>query len=103
MNVANLQLEGLLMAVAELNRLLVARGVVSTEDIGHALAEAERSAREHQPDSAFVSAANRDAILFPIRLLILANEAQRDGAMPDFKTLASRVGRKKEGTRAQER
>jgi hypothetical protein len=41
MNVANLQLEGLVMAVASINNLLVHRGLLSIDDIDIALRRAE--------------------------------------------------------------
>ena len=43
MNVANLQLEGLLMAIAAVNHLLVQKGVVSMQEIDAALQAAEAS------------------------------------------------------------
>ena len=43
MNVANLQLEGLLMAIASINHLLVRKGVLSVEEIDKALRKAEAS------------------------------------------------------------
>ena len=45
MNTANLQLEGLLMAIAAVNQSLVAKGVLATEEIDHALAICEQTAR----------------------------------------------------------
>ena len=43
MNTADLQLEGLLMAVAGLNRLLVAKGIVALEEIDKSLARSEQT------------------------------------------------------------
>lgn len=41
MNAANLQLEGLMMAVAAINNALVHRGMLSVDDIDVALRKAE--------------------------------------------------------------
>ena len=41
MHVANLQLEGLLMAVASINNVLVRKGLLSVQEIDDALAKAE--------------------------------------------------------------
>lgn len=43
MNAANLQLEGLMMAVAAINNALVHRGMLSVDDIDVALRKAEAS------------------------------------------------------------
>ncbi|MER9744670.1 hypothetical protein [Mesorhizobium sp. M0187] len=43
MNVANLQLEGLMMAVASINNLLVHKGLLSIDEIDTALRKAEAS------------------------------------------------------------
>lgn len=71
MNTANLQLEGLLLALASINQALVRKGILSADEIESALAEAEALNGRNQ--SASISAANRDAISFPIRLLKQAN------------------------------
>jgi hypothetical protein len=43
MNTANLQLEGLLIAIASMNDLLVAKGIVDREEIAHATDVAEQT------------------------------------------------------------
>lgn len=73
MNTANLQIEGLLMAIAGLNQMLVAKGVVSTEEIDISLARSEQTVLGDDRVAEDLSPANRDAIAFPIRLLRLAN------------------------------
>ena len=95
MNVANLQIEGLLVAVAAINRLLVQKGTLSTEEIDLALRKAEANETD-QERAGSVSSSNRDAINFPIRLLQLANRCQREAAMPSFTQLARMVGQGKE-------
>ena len=73
MNQANLQLEGLLMAVAAVNRLLVEKGHLTPHEIDVALRRAEaRITSDDRFQDQDISLANRDAICFPIRLLLLA-------------------------------
>ena len=71
MNTANLQLEGLYMAVAALTETLKQKGLLDTTDVDGALARAERSAVDAAERG--LSAANIEAISFPIRLLRVAN------------------------------
>ncbi len=96
MNPANLQIEGLLMAVASLNQLLVGKGIVSGDEIDVALRKAE--ARVTGDDRFFeeIPLASRDAMCFPIRLLLLANKAEPGDGMPGFSALAKLVGQTKQ-------
>jgi hypothetical protein len=94
MNPANLQIEGLLMAVAEMHRLMVERGLVSATDVATALRRAEARITSDDRFEEGMPLANRDAMCFPIRLLMLANS-------PDFKSagfseLARAVGLSKQ-------
>lgn len=89
MNTANLQLEGLIMAVAAMNRLLVEKGLVSHDEIEKALSGAEAGFGER---TAGLSDSNRKGMVFPIRVLTLANRAARDGEGFDFSTYARMVG-----------
>jgi len=73
MNVANLQLEGLLMAVASINHVLVRKGLLTSEEIDIALRKAEASETGEERSNG-MSASSRDAVNFPIRLLELANQ-----------------------------
>ncbi|MBT1157552.1 hypothetical protein J1C56_18325 [Aminobacter anthyllidis] len=95
MNVANLQLEGLLMAIATINHILVRKGVLSAEEIDIALrkAEASETAEERSQE---LSSSHRDAVNFPIRLLQLANQCQPEADIPSFSALARMVGQMKE-------
>lgn len=95
MNVANLQLEGLLMAIASVNHALVRKGILSTEDIDTALRKAEANETD-QNRADELSASNRDAINFPIRLLQLANQCQTEADLPSFSALTRMVGQMKE-------
>ncbi|WP_315925036.1 hypothetical protein [Mesorhizobium sp. SP-1A] len=91
MNVANLQLEGLVMAIAAMNHLLVQKGLVSMQEIDAALREAEtRESRSNE-----IPPANREAIVFPIRLLQLANQCQPEADLPSFSALTRMVGQMK--------
>lgn len=95
MNVANLQLEGLYLAVASINDLLVRKGVVSREEIDLALRRAEQTALgdDRMQD---LSPAERDAVAFPSRLLAAANDTALDGFIPPFSELARHVGKTKD-------
>ncbi|MBA1144481.1 hypothetical protein [Mesorhizobium neociceri] len=81
MNVANLQLEGLLMSVAAVNNALV-----------RALKTAEAAFTGDQRLFEDMSPANRDAVCFPLRLLQLANTSQFEAGVPPFFELAKQVG-----------
>jgi hypothetical protein len=89
MNTANLQLEGLLLAVAALHRQLVDKGVLSREEIERSLAICEATATGADRSAEDLSPANRDAIAFPIRLLRAANGSEGN---QDFGALARSVG-----------
>ncbi|PWJ84231.1 hypothetical protein C7441_106146 [Pseudaminobacter salicylatoxidans] len=96
MNTANLQLEGLYLAIASINNVLVSKGILTTEEIKTALrrAEANATADDHIIDD--MSPANRDAVCFPIRFLQLANASMLDGNTPSFSDLARMVAQAKE-------
>ncbi len=93
MNVANLQLEGLLMAVASINGTLVRKGLLTSEEVDDALRRAEAGLTGEERLYQDMSPANRDAVCFPIRLLQLANRAP---ATSSFSDLARLVGQTKE-------
>jgi hypothetical protein len=95
MNPANLQLEGLVMAMAAVNRLLVRKGLLARDEIDFALRQAEASVNS-EDKSQELSPANRDAVAFPLRLLRLANSADPDDEFPSFTGLAKQVGETKE-------
>lgn len=95
MNVANLQLEGLLMAVASINHVLVRKGILSIQEMDIALRKAEASG-EGEDRAGELSSSNRDAISLPIRLLQLANQCQPEADIPPFSELAKMVGQLKE-------
>ncbi|WFU06113.1 hypothetical protein QA648_23610 (plasmid) [Rhizobium sp. CB3171] len=90
MNTANLQLEGLLTAVASINALLVDSGIVSRSEMQQAL---ERAQNGVNGEARGLSEANRKAMLFPIRLLLLANEDSDLGRSRTFAEYAEAVGK----------
>jgi hypothetical protein len=96
MNVANLQLQGLIMAVAAINNALVHRGVLSVDDVDLALQKAEQALTGEERFYEDLPQANRDAVCFPIRLLQAANHSQGETDVESFGELARLVGQTKE-------
>jgi hypothetical protein len=96
MNTANLQLQGLLIAVASINNALVHKGLLSIDEIDLALRKAEASLTGEERLFEDMSPANRDAICFPIRLLQLANNSQGETNILGFSELTRIVGKTKE-------
>lgn len=97
MNTANLQLEGLYLAIAAITGVLREKGILSTEEIDAALASAEVKATFDPERPRELSPSNVDAICFPLRLLRLANQASAEGRQLSFTELAMRVGETKPG------
>lgn len=93
MNTANLQLEGLCLAIAAINRKLVAKGLLTREEVDEALHVAEAVATADERLVEQLSPANRDAVCFPIRVLRIANTA---GEPRTFTQLAKAVGETKQ-------
>jgi hypothetical protein len=94
MNTANLQLEGLYMAVASLIELLKEKGLADQGEVDAALARAERATFQGKEND--LSASNLEAIGFPIRLLRLANSTSFDGRSLPFNELTRRIGESKD-------
>lgn len=94
MNTANLQLEGLCLAVAAINRALVAKGLLSQDEIDQALRRAEVAVSGDDRFAEQLSPANRDAVCFPIRLLQIANSSGAETPW-SFSHLAKLVGETK--------
>ncbi|NMG40010.1 hypothetical protein GRZ55_12235 [Chelativorans sp. ZYF759] len=69
MNTANLQMEGLLLALGSLMRALEKKGLLSQDEIAEMLREAEARATRDDAHSGGLSAANLNAVMFPIRFL----------------------------------
>lgn len=94
MNTANLQLEGLCLAIAAVNRALVAKGLLTQDEIDKALRKAESAARNDERAIDHLSPSNRDAVCFPIRVLQIANTTGADSPWT-FSHLAKLVGETK--------
>jgi hypothetical protein len=94
MNTANLQMEGLLVALTQLIGALQRKGLLEREEIARALADAEIMARAHADRGGQLREANQNAILFPIRYLM---EATLDNARgKTFASITADVGREKD-------
>jgi predicted component of type VI protein secretion system len=96
MNTANLQLEGLYLAIASINNTLVAKGILTRHEIEVALERAEQVALGDYRVEEELSPAHRDAIAFPARLLMQANASASTTDILPFSELARRVGVTKE-------
>ncbi|ANG99264.1 hypothetical protein LQT97_21830 [Brucella pseudogrignonensis] len=94
MNVANLQIEGLCLALVALNRALIEKGLLSRTEIESALQIAEVTARSDDRFVEDLNPAHRDAVCFPIRILHVANSCD-NAARPTFSELAKMVGETK--------
>ena len=92
MNTANLQLEGLLLAVSAIADALKSKGILSRDDLEVALGRAENIARADPGRSGQMSPANVAAVLFPIRFLREAN-GSGDVEGGSFSQLATQVAR----------
>lgn len=96
MKVANLQLQGLMMAIASINNALVRKGILDIDDIDTALRKAEANLTGEERLFEDMTPANRDAACFPIRLLQAANNSQSQTDIPSFSELARTVGQTKD-------
>jgi hypothetical protein len=95
MNVANLQLQGLYLAVAAVNNALVEKGLLTREELNLALVKAEQNAMGDDRVVEDLHPANRDAVAFPMRFLALANSRSANGELPGFTELARLVAETK--------
>ncbi len=93
MNTANLQLQGVLTAMAALIRAIEAKGLLSRAEIEAALARAEREASTGAAQHENISPANVEAVCFPVRYLrtALAGTAEES----DFAAVVATVGGRK--------
>lgn len=88
MNTANLQMEGVLLALAGLVDLLREKGLATGDELRQTLERAEAGIGD---PPAGLSDSNAEAIRFPIRFLLRALD--RGDAPLDFVSLAGEVGR----------
>lgn len=91
MNVANLQLEGLYLALASIIDLLASKDVATRSEIDAALERAS-DALASDERAAGLSPASRDAMTLPCRLLRQANDMATSGEYLSFSELARLVG-----------
>lgn len=91
MNTANLQLEGLLLAVSSLLDVMQRKGLLTQGEIDAALDAAEAGV-EADRRSADMRHANAEAILFPIRFLREAT-ADTAGHLRSFSERSASIGR----------
>jgi hypothetical protein len=93
MNAANLQLEGLLLALYALLDGLKQKGLLTEQEIEQALSTAEANALADPQRVSQLSPASLDGMIFPIRFLRIANTASK---VPEtFTTIAQLVGETK--------
>lgn len=90
MNTANVQLQGLLVLMAEIGRRLVETGRVPRSEFDAVLREAEAAIRRDQSRMEQLSASQVEAMLFPLRYLAETLE----GDMPQrFSQVTQAIGR----------
>ena len=92
MNSANLQLEGLYIAIASLNGALIAKGVLTDDEVDAALASAEQTALGDYRVADNLRPSQREAVAFPARLLRMANNGSTGPQSQPFSELAKMVG-----------
>jgi hypothetical protein len=99
MNTANLQLQGLYLAIAAITKALVVKGLLTREEVDRALREAEMtSLADYRTDDA--EAPNREAMAFAARFLRLVNNSGPGAQMPPFSDIARQVGEAKKSPHA---
>jgi hypothetical protein len=96
MNSANLQLEGLYLAIATMHETLINKGIVTRQEVDDAMREAEQTAINDDRCIDNLRPAERDALAFPARLLRIANSTVSESGLQSFSALARRVGTAKE-------
>jgi hypothetical protein len=94
MNPANLQVEGLCMALASLHRLLMAKGLLTGEEVESMLHFAETTLTGEERSVESLRPASRDAAVFPLRLLRAAARMPMNEPL-SFPALTEKVGRGK--------
>lgn len=94
MNTANLQLEGVLLALSRLLETMRHKGLITSGEIEAALAAAEDAARRDAA-SRSISPAQAEGVLFPIRFLREAANRQ-EGLPATFSDIAAAIGESKD-------
>lgn len=90
MNTANLQVEGLLIALSRLLDAMRDKGILTPEEIETALREAGDAA-QRDAQTRNISPAQAEGILFPIRFLRVATNLTY-GPAPTFTDMATMIG-----------
>jgi hypothetical protein len=88
MNTANLQLQGLCVAIASLLQALRTKGLLSATEIDQMLEEAEEAAGRFGEN---LRPSNGEAVAFPIRFLKAVNSEPGPG-ISNFHQIARQVG-----------
>lgn len=89
MNTANLQHEGILLALYSLLSAMKRKGVLNQQEIEEALREAENTAFVEKRERSQLSKAHAEAVCFPIRFLREANSASK--SLESFATITQLV------------
>lgn len=79
------------MAVAAIADALVKKGMLTHQELATALEAAERLVEESKDNE--LTGSNRAATVFPVRVLLLANQASVRGETPSFADFAEQVGK----------
>jgi hypothetical protein len=91
MNIANLQVEGLLLAFASVLRSLVQSGALSEATLKSALSDAEAAGLTDRLRCEQLSPSQRDSLAFAARFLSVATRSET--GMRPFSDVAREVGR----------
>lgn len=95
MNVVNLQIEGLCMAITAINHALVEKGVLTQIELNAALKKAEAIARTDERFVEDLNPSSRDAVCVPIRISRCRKQGN-NSAIRAFSEFARMVGETKE-------
>ncbi|MDX3930109.1 MAG: hypothetical protein QHC90_30560 [Shinella sp.] len=90
MNTANLELQGLYLAMAAINDLLVRKQLLTHPEIRGALSLAA-TVVEQSTRNASLSRSNGKAVQFPLHFLAMASESSESGKPVDFHCIAKEV------------
>jgi hypothetical protein len=96
MNPANLQIEGLCIALSHLLDALRIKGVLSRDEIDELLARADDTALADKARNEQLSDPHIEAIRFAARFLRMANARTAQGGSVVFSELAEEVARRKD-------
>lgn len=98
MNVANLQIEGLCMAINAINHALVEKGMLTQLEPNRTLKNAEAIARSDERFVEDLNPSSRDAVCPPIRILEAANKETTPRSSKFFPSLPEWLEKSKSRT-----